>query len=74
MPVSCAILAQTFSAESSTANKEAPGGTVIGMIGGPPGPSSSKGCLLICRPQEPTDFVLSFPIDKDLRKASSANV
>ena len=53
MPVYFAILAQTFPAEGSPANEEAHSSSVIGMIGGPPGPSPSKGRLLICRPQEP---------------------
>ena len=52
MPVSFAILAQTFLAEGSTANEEATSSSLIGMIGGPPGPSPSKGPLLICRTQD----------------------
>ena len=51
MPFSFAILAQTFLAEGSTANEEATSGSVIGMFGGPPVPSTSKGPLLIHRPQ-----------------------
>ena len=63
MPISCAILAQTFSSESSTANEEASSSSVIGMIGGPPGPSPSKWPFLICRPQVPlgSGFDLVFP-------------
>ena len=53
MPISCAILAQTFLAESSTANEEARSSSVIGMIGGPPRPSPSKWPFLICRSQVP---------------------
>ena len=63
MLISFAILAQTFLAESSTANEEAPSGSVIGMIGCPPGQSPSKGRLLICRPQRPlgSGFCPVFP-------------
>ena len=53
MPVSFAILAQTFPAESSTVNEESSSGSVISMLGGPPGLSPSKGPLPICRPQVP---------------------
>ena len=76
MPVSFATLGQTSPAEGSTANEEATGSSLIGVIRGPPGPSPSKGPLLICRPQDlwGAALALSFHTGKGWRKASSANV
>ena len=53
MSIFFAILAQTFPAENNTANEEASTGSVIGVIGGCPGPSPSMWPFLICRPQVP---------------------
>ena len=53
-PVFFAILAQTLLLESSTANEEESSGSVFGMIGYPPGLSSSKGPFLSKEAPNPT--------------------